>query len=156
MKKNSYQVCNLSISQISLSNNNFLADADQIHKVKQSKLRQHRKQVAPHIMLRLIAGCYSGHSLSLCHKSVTAFFGNTFNCVPRVEKSSFQESATSHGRVFFFLNSTVVAQCHPLMRTFHDLWSNFCRSIPVGTQITPDTYSLLLGSVYNCLPGGYS
>lgn len=54
-----------------------------------------------HIMLRLIAGCYSGHSLSLCHKSVTAFFGNTFNCVPRVEKSSSQESATSHGRVFF-------------------------------------------------------
>lgn len=113
------------------------------------------KASSTHIMLRLIAGCYSRHSLSLCHKSVTAFFGNTFNCVPRVEKSSSQESATSHGS-FFFKNSTVVAQCHPLMRTFHDLWSNFCKSIPVGTQITPDTYSLLLGSVYNCLPGAYS
>lgn len=61
-----------------------------------------------------------------------------------------------HMAGFFFFNSTVVAQCHPLMRTFHDLWSNFCKTIPVGTQITPDTCSLLLGSVYNCLPGGYS
>lgn len=49
-EKFSYQVCNLSISQISLSNNNFLADADQIRKVKQSKLRQHRKRVAPHTL----------------------------------------------------------------------------------------------------------